>query len=484
MYGFRSRASSLFLDRRHSGHFEFNKGKDKTGSLSHTLFTGSSYFVPDEYLSELYNTLGEDLRNGNMPAINEIHTKKFPMYLDIDLQTHVDELTRDAIFKISTIANKQISRFYTSNTRPFSCIICTKSNGGVQIKDGVWKYGLHMHWPDLILEVEQAFYIRESIIAGLDFEEWESELGISRPPWNTIVDEAVYRRDGKAERSGGLRMVGAPKAKKCDNCATLSSCHLCGLQNGRYIMDNNVYVLFEVVFVGENGLLCIDTEKKGYYTNKAKLIHKTSVRRVQANLDVTPGFKPYIGCPTPFLFATTSTGKRKCTDTDDSASKRLGVRFKKSEVVEELEVVDIVKSLLIKHSPHYARSRMAIRFDGKAYNITLTGDGGRFCLNKGECHSSQHVFMEIVKRTSAIHYGSRMRCFNKKQVNRLDGMCQTFKSPFIDLSTKEVARLFVSTAVLTSTDPAARSIALAASIRAKEKARDESRAMRALATPI
>ena len=273
--------------------------RDKLTAISYTLFTGGSYFVRDGMeMERFYNFFAIDVRRGTVPAINEIHSIKFPMYADFDFRLPVPIVPRDAICRIVSIANEQIGRFFPcgddddDEARSFRCVVCSKSNGGVDCGEGKWKHGLHMHWPELILQVEQAFILRLSIIAGLDrHTDWTELMGCRRPEWSAIVDEGVYRRSSTSSvRSGGLRMIGAPKAKKCKACHKDHLCTECGGHNNRHIIDMNVYVPYGVL-VGPRFV-----DDAALRDDVHALVMATTVRR-DMSVQLTAGFTPYVGCP-------------------------------------------------------------------------------------------------------------------------------------------------------------------------------------------
>ena len=253
--------------------------------ISHIIVNAFSYIVADENLSELNDALGKDLSTGNMPAIRENPTKLFPMFITIDLAVPEEdgETIKTAIMSMARIVNEKIQLFYLQKN--FYCIVCTK--GIVKQSDGLWKCGIRMHWPDLIVESTQALHIRESMVAGLDLKDWSPLLGVKRPKWNTIVRSEVYSFS-QQKKPNGIRMIGAPNAKKCNICKNLNNCSMCGLENGRYIMDKNVYALKCVGFLDQSGKFEIDKKKTTEYgSDAAALVKDTSIRRDQDGLEVT-----------------------------------------------------------------------------------------------------------------------------------------------------------------------------------------------------
>ena len=188
------------------------------GRLSHTLFTGGMYFVPESRQDELWQELAKAFRKGSMPAIQEVHTVKFPMYLDLDMETPMPHISKEAVRKMAYVMNVQLQKFFPK-LGDITLLICTKVRGGVAVKGGLYKQGFHFHWPSIVVVVETALSIRQGIIIGLQGTgsdsdtDWKALIGLSDPDWDKIVDKQVYRSNEGTERYGGLRLVGAPKAK-------------------------------------------------------------------------------------------------------------------------------------------------------------------------------------------------------------------------------------------------------------------------------
>lgn len=433
----------LFLGKRRS-----------TGDFNYTLFTGGRFFVSDAELEDFYAKLVEDHVARCVPALNEVRSLKFPMYADFDLETQVETLEAETIHRLAQIATRQVHRFFPEVAAPFSCIVCAKSKGGKAVDPpGTWKHGLHLYWPQLIVLDDQAHYLRASIIVGLEREEWFGHLGVVRPDFDKVVDSNVYRQ------SGGLRMLGAPKAKKCSRCEK-DTCEHCGKRNKGHVIDDNVYVLHSALLpcgTSDDALMLRLRQ------NVAFLVKSTSLRRPTSER-VSSGYVCYAGCPKPDL----SHRKRKAGSDD---TRRLGVRFNKQEaIVTDKAQMDVIRSHLRKHSAHYEQSHVTVRSDGKSFRAALSGDGARFCLNKKDFHEQQNVFMEVYKGLSSVEYFSRMRCFCRCPVVRCSGKsCAEFKGVNQALTLAEVQVLFPD-AGRASTSVTAQCASLGAAIEAQRRA--------------
>ncbi len=394
-----------------------------TARLSHTLFTGKSLFVPEVERDVFEQQLVRAYQSGTMPAIQEIHTLKFPMYLDMDMITPMQHVSQDAIQQIAFIMNSQVQKLFPTQNR-LRLLICTKVRGGVPAtakgQNGLYKQGIHFHWPDLVVVVEKALIIRGAIIRGLNRVDFTAHLGINEPPWTEIVDAAVYRPHDRHERSGGLRLVGAPKAKKCTYCPSRTEhdkhpmCTVCELKNERHIVDDNVYALTDAVVNDAPNPELLRSLTKCL----ARMFRATSVRADDAKPE-TPGFVLYDETLKNNL---PQDGRRKKGQVMKGESEKVNGRLIVNLLqITSPQVVDTMRQLLVQHSEMYKDSKMRIMFDGKSkYRVFLTGDGAHYCLNKKGFHNQEHVYMEVYKTASSVL--SYMKCHSKKEVV-YNGVC-------------------------------------------------------------
>lgn len=455
------------------------------GRLSHTLFTGGSFFVPSIEFDALHALLAKDRAMGNMPAVQEVHTAVFPFYVDLDCTTPSQSISDSALTKMAATMNGQVEKFFPDGER-IRCVVCTKSRGGsiyelglrwditpdttgrcelvvdpdnkfpvellrrtastsrVVFTWGEWnsfcisglrtdhyvshggrsfapvveyKHGVHLHWPYVLVKVQRALALRRSIIHGLVREDWSSIFGrpVDEADWERIVDHAVYRMRQGEERNGGLRLVGAPKAKPCP-CKS-GKIHLCACNddNNRHIMDDNVY-LPKVVLHGA----VVDTASThAATTNFVRALRLTTVR-CDDTAKETEGWHDHIP-PVLIDYAKRPRGKDKMLP-----EKEPKTSFANSYIVDHPEILSCIRGILIDFSEHYRNSRMTVRFRRvgtkkpvSEYLVQLRHEGAHFCLCKQDFHNSEHVFMTLRMDRSNLDEGTAlatMRCYSKKDV--------------------------------------------------------------------
>ena len=171
-------------------------------------------------------------------------------------------------------------------------------------------------------------------------------------------------------------------------------CDVCFKKNNKHVIDDNVYMLSEVV-VNDTP----DEEKcRAICSNFHNVLRLTTVRKPD-NATETPGFCLF----DPQLKAAL---KKKNGD---------GRKMSGFKLVTDRAIANIVRELLVMHSDKYKDSGIKVYFDDKfTYRVQLLGFGSQYCLNKGDHHTSQHVYLEIVKTGSARCFAHRMRCLVDK----------------------------------------------------------------------
>jgi len=398
-----------------------NKKSASRGIATHTSMTGGSYHLDETTQNELHRLMSVVLgqEDAVMPCLTEQRTTVFGLYIDFDGKFPVASLSDKALAQFMGIVTSQLRRFYVDmdeerwSTHVSRAIVLHKKHGATLLADGRYKHGLHIHFPNLYVNADQARSIRMGLMNGLLVHVWSDEFGIERPPWDEIIDESVY--------NCGLRMIRAPKAQRCGTCradVNNRACDECHKSNMGYIIeDRNVYDLHAAF---ENGRPS-PTYLQFVGANGARLARAVSVR--STHMDVTPGFEVYPGCPPAARASSSSSagGRRKRPfGLMDGDAHRMQAKYRNGEDVTDSAKVAVVHAQLCKHSEMY-RSCCVVSI--KKYKNTLCvgimGDNATYCLNKRDKHNSNRVWMLIKQGNSATNYQSNMKCYCRCATPRL-----------------------------------------------------------------
>lgn len=431
-----------------------------------------------------------------IPPITERVTQDgFPFYCDLDFELHCPSLRVEFVDMLMSTICGQLKRFFPApDDKAFYSIVCSKFREVQQDQgplkkghitdqmimkepDGIYKLGLHVHWPYLIVNKEQALRIRMSMLSALHLipvSDWISCLACNDinekgdlPNWNElfnwdkILDESVY--------NSGLRLAGCFKSKPCTLCRGQDRCEKeggCRKQNNKHIIDP-VFYDFHSVFDGQDRLSSDHSWYTRVNSSKAVLLRYTTVRSDSQPKDGY--FKVYPGCP-PLPFgpqksssSSTVGGKRKVT----SGINTQEVGYAKSmKPIVDGDKIECIRNQLVKHCPKYRSSKIMAKCDDYRIFASLSGDESTWCNNKQDYHGSSHVYMEIFQgnnssdndkrkkqkntMTSGVQMGgfvSVMKCFCPKEdlwpnARGTKMPCCRYRSLAIGVEQEDVDRLF------------------------------------------
>lgn len=402
-------------------------------------------------------------------SISECKSVICPMYADIDLKAPVATLLDATVQRIGTIMTRHLRKFFPSiDPSLLNCIVCVRNGASRKEKkndDVNFKHGIHLYWPALMVNGDQMKEMRFPIANALQVEEWP-EFGGATVDWNDALDAAVYNK-------GGLRVIGAPKATKCPDCMDgFSNCGTCRDNNNKHVMDERSYE-FSMALTADGRR---DEEREATLRKDVlQLVHLTTVR-APSETDPTPGYQVYESIMIDPA-VTSGTGKRGLVRS--TVEKKMEKVY--NVVVTDPRILRVMRQHLIRHSPEYTssvikvrawyppppsikRSHTAVpassargttpvvpmRLTGLSYHssskeylprfiVTLTGDGSRYCLNKGDSHGRNRVYMKVEEQLPTPVLFSHMHCHCNCNIVRekYKMQCSSFHSTPIQLTDKE-----------------------------------------------
>ena len=387
------------------------QGKTAQFRETHCVLTGGkTYQIYAEKLDKLYADLGKYFANGGkeMPSVSECHTIIFPMYYDLDMKLPIDTLGKDAIQSVACVVVKQTLRFYPEemHERLGRCIITDKTGcAEMNEETGLYKHGVHIHFPYIMVDVDRARQIRMGVLNGLisHLGSWKELLGIDPgDKWDDFIDDAVYNT--------GLRMLFSPKATKCKLCIPGSgSCKKgCQGQNKNYIIDTRVYQLCMALDAGGER----DTEyERSLNSNVCNLLTKCSVRAPMGT-PPTEGYAIYPGCPqltSKYLTAASMGKKRKVSISSLNGSAKRPVDRRYTDEITDAKARDVARKYLLTYSDKYATCTFKLFRGGNTIRVKLSGDDAKYCINKVGYHRSNNVYMDITRK--GLDAEVSMKCY-------------------------------------------------------------------------
>ena len=413
------------------------KSRTSAVELTHTLMDGQAggrICLPDHALDAFMAAYGSDLCRGVKLYVIERRTEVFKMHFDLDFNViHGEALCEDIV---ETIRQAVASFLAPHSGKDAWCITCAVLDDARQARKSA---GLHLVFPWLLVNSEQALWLRATAVSKLRRRHADVETN-----WDTVVDIAVLT-------TNGLRMVGSDKCRDCSHCHNgkdaRNFCPMCSRQGK--IADNKVYWPWKTHPQPITAGLCADLR-----ANPAYAARMCSTRVPLARQKINAHFVIPCGAPPPSvrkklkLVDAKEKGREHLLQDAEPASLRL--RTESLELTSQLRAA-LADTLLQHHSAYGALEVVSLeRLVGlrhlDSYCVKVRGFGCRFCQNKQVEHTQQSVYFMINRR------GLMQRCYSRKHIERTSGLCSNYASPPTALSSSLQTLLYEKDARCDSQD--------------------------------
>ena len=330
------------------------RGKKPT----HVLMNGGTLHVSPDRLNEFNYAYYQSIRNGErLFVVEQKTTPCYKMFLDLD---YVDEeaLTVENVQSIVHIICDKASTFMPHDN---TCVI---SVAQPKPKGDLIKTGVHLNWPNCVVDQGIALNLRDHIIFHL------SKI-YSVKDWSKIVDRAVFGDPNTGSGGSGFRLPWSYKKSK-------------DVVEGPYIP----------FFVYRNGKI----------VNIAS--EPITVRRIEDVTIRTEETEPNIQVEPVQVF---SMEEKKHT------SKPKGKEIENPEALAHLE------TFIRRYMNGQADARLQKLMRDK--NVYAIQTNSKYCENLGREHSSNHVWF-LVKKTGTVCQKCFCTCETTK--GRKYKMCKDF----------------------------------------------------------
>jgi hypothetical protein len=159
------------------------------GPGTHVLMDGGILSVDEHDVLNFYNEYISEIKLGHKLYVVEQKTDVFKFFVDLDYKA-AEKMTDEFLLQICRVIHEAIDR-------PGRC--CVARAVARPVKEGI-KSGVHIHWPDLMVNRQQATVLRSRILLS-DLPEGHE--------WSKIIDASVYG-------GSGLRMIWSHKKPSGD----------------------------------------------------------------------------------------------------------------------------------------------------------------------------------------------------------------------------------------------------------------------------
>ena len=337
-------------------------------NLSHVLMDGGKLSVPFDRLNEFYDVYIQSVKSGEKIYVVEQKSETYNFFVDIDYKD-VDPLGIDDIRDISTNICETV-KFHGGKE-------CLVSVSPPKVSGNLMKTGVHLNWPDFVVDQSSAVALREHILVSLSKFKGDKD-------WNEIVDSSVYGDTRRKTKGSGFRMPWSYKRAKHEACGG-RGCKDC--ENGR--VDQLAYL---PVFIYSTGSLTRISQEPS-----VKILKMSAVR---TDAPTTVSVEP----------PSVSIRAKEASFSEDQT---------KDEIYDE-DLKNRIETFIRKNMEGQGGAYITKLFKHKETYYAATTS--RYCENVKRNHSSNHVWFILSGKFIL------QKCFSRHEtiLGRRDGFCEYF----------------------------------------------------------
>ena len=416
---------------------------------THVTMCGSNLAIAEKDESTFLETYAALVSSNCRLFFVERPTEVYRYFCDFDFKqlVRIPDKTLEAA---AMVVQSVVKTFYPSlkdDEHALRSIVCTTDAKRVPASGStpeLIKTGMHILWPGLLVSVDTALNIRESMLVGM-----QKAFGLRVEPnnsWEDVIDVSVYPDLNK--KGSGLRMLGSCKSVTCSSCKGLkkldskdknsADCPRCKgvgkLDEGR--------PYFPLMVLTTSGKRDVNSEMH-YLEDMHSLIVDTKIRTFSGT-QPTPGYVFPDGAPVYMASEPGRIRRQGGTDVIDRSGKvksTIGSLFQgqKVEVSRSDPVWPAIETMICKHPCGMYTQTIVNQITTNAkrskYTAHINGPYSHYCQNKGSVHSSNRVFFEFDCS------GFVQKCFGNKQ--GIHGPCgPTYRSSTEPFSPADLEILF------------------------------------------
>ena len=345
-------------------------GKRSDSNLSHVLMDGGVLTVPFDKLNAFYEQYIEAVKRNEKLFVVEQKTDIYNFFVDIDYKNN-EALTLDEIKDICKIICMKVK---SHGGRDCLVSVAPPKKVGDKVKTGI-----HLNWPDFVVDQRSAIALREHILIALYTAKGSIE-------WNEIIDSAVYGDVRRGSKGSGFRMPFSHKKGRHNACFG-KGCVEC---NGEGKITQVAYL---PVFIYKYGPLNALMPVKQIPT--MEIMKMATVR--------------------------TNSIEYKTIESPTKAIKEGS--FSNTEMKDEMNDIETISELeKFIQSNFEGQSCAIIKSVYKNKNQYFISTTSQYCENLGRNHGSNHIWFYV----SGDIIAQKCFCRCETLVGRKNGFCKDF----------------------------------------------------------
>lgn len=427
-------------------YFEWSAKKRPGVKESHRMLDGGNLYVPPHKMDEFFAEYVSSLQKNQQLFITETTTPIFKLFIDLDFcnpEAIREEKIMDYCKFIQGIVGEFLNNIYSVQER--MTIVSVSPPKEKEKNKAIYQAnGIHMNWPNVLVNIHDAFLLRKAVIYAL-----ETQYG-RRPFYNTweqVVDESIYIH-------GGLRMIGSQKTKLCPECknkdSKRSSCEACSAF-GKIIYPH-IYKMVAVIDGHEQAMPEYFAELE---RNPLKMVKDTSIKSFETETG-HPNLITLATLPSWFPSKLSKNDMKEISDGQPVKKRRRIVEPPGQEDIDGMSQFSSnripiysndkrfqeVKRFINAHLPtQYTDCIVELnRCAGGAYYVVRTDS--HMCMNFKDAPSRTHTNNTIYFYLSPEHCYQKCFCTCDSVEGRLHGKCSDYRSSGYPLPPKLRKLLF------------------------------------------
>ncbi|QOR60626.1 hypothetical protein [Bathycoccus sp. RCC716 virus 3] len=363
-------------------------------NVSHVLMDGGVLSVPFDRLNFFYEKCIEAYKADEKIFVVEQKTENYNFFIDIDHKAK-EELEIREIFDICQLICGIVKSHGGGNA------LISVAEPKPACKDLI-KSGVHINWPDFVVNKSSAIALREHVINALFIYDGSKE-------WSDIIDLAVYGSSDTKAQGSGFRMPYSHKKGKHEKCLG-KGCEECN-NTGKEIQGEYIPLF---IF------------KCGHEQSSFHVLQEIQNPR-EGDIEVLKMATIRTQSTTPVIIEGAVINYDK-NDKENSFSDEIKNEFKDQEVLQLLE------KFINRNLEGQTTSRVTKMFECNGNFLVSTNSF--YCENKKCNHNSNHVWFHILGETIA------QKCFSTTDIIRHYGFCKDFTGKRHQLPPNIINRLY------------------------------------------
>ena len=338
-------------------------------NVSHVLMDGGVLSVPFDRLNDFYTKYVDSYNSGEKIFVVEQKTENYNFFLDIDYKDE-DEIGFSELENYCKIICERVKKM--GGKEALISVAKPKKVGHLV------KTGIHINWPDFVVNQSSALAIRENLVRIMN------EYYGSRN-WNDIIDESVYGSLQRKAKGSGFRMPWSHKKGKHEECSG-KGCAECN-HTGKVTQSE-----YLPIFIYRYGPFQLLETINGQVAD-VKIMNMATLRTERDD---------------PVII-------------ESKYSKKPEGSFTAAQIKNEFkdqEAISLVEEFVRKYLEGQNTARITKIYESNKHFLVSTSS--HYCENKKCNHNSNHVWFHIIGDTIA------QKCFSTTDILRHYGFCKDF----------------------------------------------------------